>query len=926
MAPSTRSRGAPAPSRIYNSTPSLQQAQFPPRKRTVRTYGRQNQKTKALRQQTLTQIDFVSSFEEDAEDDLLSDATEEGNDEGNAVEDKENGMPSELPVPGEKESDGDETESGEEEEEREEEPVHSGRKRRGALKEKSDDNQTTKRRRTFGGNVGMKQSKNSRRKTLGDPPSSSYHTQTLTQFYPKGQLIKDSEDEDGADMEDDGKENVDNDGFDDWLREPNSPSPQPRQAPAESLPGLDDIFETASQRIASQEGSIIPQTPAKRNRRAVIPSSSQLSTPLSSHLLSRYGPLRGIYESPSVRGTQADSKPHQLDELPGTVTSPTPTRRKLIIEDSYATGSWGSENQTQSKRSPLKDVTRDTGGAPSLAPSRETSSSPDEELMNTPTRVRPRRDAGLESGDRLRSSQARSRLSTPSPSKRKKVSPMKPTMGLREIPDSDEESESWGEEEIDQENQAPINEPEMEPASGKSQRGGSGTGTQRTRPEGLGLSNAPPPEKERTSFKDKGIEVVEDSTEGEDSDDDDQFAAGPDTLFVLDELGTSYRSTTDEALTQSRRREPSSTPRTTQPVPTPQEPLSSKPLREPIHYPAPTHTQTQPLESQRVPLAVIQGLGEPAYATDILLPVSPTVVSRLASGHLVHINLPFKIYPQVTRFWLYDGSLLQYLACPQPGVQQGPSEWRHEIDQVYELNNPRDEEDMREEEWYPDTIGRYKYLPPAIVSQLLSNLRHKLFSADAGQGAPAEAVELPSDPPSDEQPIPLPNYTNQLAPSSSMGISISQQVEAQLRSESDRLTENPGSEDTILVPSTPMSNRKTPTAHNRQSIVRPSQATTASVASTPDKYHRHHQSQQQPKKQQHHRTPSLRSTHHQHHSSSSHLTFQDYGSSSPPLVLPQSNNGHSTSQLLSKSQMLPDSLLRDETQMPPEIWSSGEED
>ncbi|VUC23204.1 unnamed protein product [Clonostachys rosea] len=924
MAPSTRSRGAPAPSRIYNSTPSLQQVQFPPRKKTVRTYGRQNQRTKGLRQQTLTQIDFVSSFEEDAEDDLLSDATEEGNDEGNAAEDKENDMPQELPISEVKESDGDETESDEEEEEQEEEPVRSGRKRRGALKEKSNDNQTTKRRRTFGGNGGMKKGKSSRRKTTGDPPSSSYHTQTLTQCYGKGQLIKDSEDEDGADTEDDGKENVENDGFDDWLREPNSPSPQPRQAPAESLPGLDDIFETASQRLASQEGSIIPQTPAKRNRRAVIPSSSQLSTPLSSHLITRYGPLSGIHESPSVRGTQTASKTHQLDELPGTVTSPTPTRRKLVIEDSYATGSWGSENQTQPKRSPLKDVTRGAGGAPSLAPSRESSSSPDAELMNTPTRVRPRRDVGLESGGRPRSSQARSRLSTPSPSKRKKVSPIKSSTGLREIPDSDEESEFWGEEEIDQENQAPIDEPERALGSSRSQRGGLSAGTQRTRSEGLGLSNAPPQEKESTSLKDKGIEVVEDSTEGEDSDDD-QFAAGPDTLFVMDELGTSYHSTTDEALTQSRRREPSSTPRTTQPIPTPREPLSSKPLREPIRYSAPTHTQTQPLESQRVPLAVIQGLGEPAYATDILLPVSPTVVSRLASGHLVHINLPFKIYPQVTRFWLYDGSLLQYLACPQPGVQQGPSEWRHEIDQVYELNNPRDEEDMREEEWYHDTIGRYKYLPPAIVSQLLSNLRHKLFSTDAVQEAHVEAVELPSDPPSDEQPIPLPNYTNQLAPSSSMGISISQQVEAQLRSESDRLTENPGSEDTILVPSTPMSNRKTPTANNnRQSIVRPSQATTASVASTPDKYHRHHQSQQQ--KQHQHQTPSLRSAHHHHHSSSSHLTFQDYGSSSPPLVLPQSNNGHSTSQLLSKSQMLPDSLLRDESQMPPEIWSSGEED
>ncbi|PHH72931.1 hypothetical protein CDD83_4846 [Cordyceps sp. RAO-2017] len=152
MAPETRSRGAAPPSRVYHSSPALQQAQFPSRRRKiVRTYGRQT--AASLRQQTLTQIDFVSSFDKDDGVIVLTDSSEDGG------RDKENRSPSRPPA--------------------EERPGRSeGGRRRTATKdaqhreELGDDDEpvSSMRRRKEGatGRTSNHAAKNKRRRTLGD--------------------------------------------------------------------------------------------------------------------------------------------------------------------------------------------------------------------------------------------------------------------------------------------------------------------------------------------------------------------------------------------------------------------------------------------------------------------------------------------------------------------------------------------------------------------------------------------------------------------------------------------------------------------------------------------------------------------------------------------------------------------------------------
>ncbi|KAM0426648.1 hypothetical protein ACHAPT_007964 [Fusarium lateritium] len=923
MPPKTRSGGVPAPSRVYHSTPAQQQAHFPARRKIVRTYGKQNRKKQAetsarsLRQQTLTQFDFVSSFEE--HDPIeLSDSEDEEEDEHGDEE-------RESPDVGQKEQRNDE----------DEEPVSSGRKRRGTSKKASTKKQGTTRRRTLGDNddddddddnlekehKAAKTKRSNWRKTTGDAPSSSYHTQTLTQFLGRDgqvQYIKDSEDEE------------EDDGFHQWLGDPTSPSPRRVQRLKSVTPIKRKRPQSASKSQqqqpeepnATREESVVPQTPRKRAKSAEIPSSSQLSAPpsvssMASLMMDRYGapdqvdvtPVKGKGSSPAVTSP--------LKEFTGKPrVATTPRRRERIIQDSYATESWGSVTRTPLRELPVDSPNKTPKG---IIEPLESSSALSE--METPTKPRRRGEStelgGSHRRDRTGSPTPRMKLVSPGGQRKRKV--------LLEIPDSeDEDDENFGEDD-----------------------------------ENVG---------------------------GDDENDENTFIAGAETQFVMNEIASSEEPfsktptpadpsgsgsgiqrkalgevSTGESSGSRLRSSTSSSP----PLP----PLSSRPttlpppsatlepsrrptkrLRKPIHRPLPP-TQTQPLESQRVPLPTLQSLPPASARTDVLLPLPQDMLEDVIEGFRVALLLPFKIPAQVVRFWLYDGELLRFLACAEPGrVTEGPA-WRYHLTQVYELNNPVEGDDMREEGWVEGDIGRYIYIPPAVVGQLLWNLRHAIFDEnDAGEGAasqtPAEdesgRVNLFANssqaPARDKNPPPTPS------------MSVSQQVEAQLKSDIAHSTQFPTSDD-ILVPSTPEEESNTdkqdatPPTHVpsspttikppprprtpftassyrasrpplsntvKPSTVRPSQATTVSQASTPEKnssasLHR----------------PAL-------HSSSSigfpeGLLDDEDGPSSPPLRLP-ADYAPGSSQLLTKSQMLPDSLVRDDARVPPEIWDSDDDD
>ncbi|POR37375.1 Uncharacterized protein TPAR_02423 [Tolypocladium paradoxum] len=873
MAPETRSRGVPAPSRVYNSTPALQQAMFPPLRRKIRTYGRQTPAT--LRQQTLTQIDFVSSFDED-DVVTLTDSEAEGMDKENK-----------LPKGKGKEKVGEEQED--------EQPVASKGKRPATGKPAK--GKRNKRRRTLGDETEeetAKDDKKSRRKTLGDAPASSnYHTQTLTQFLGQRSFVADSDDD--LDL---GSDNDKDDGFLDWLGEPGSPSIRRSQTMDRASPSHASRSKNrtpAAGHDPSREESVIPQTPiAKRTTtiRFDVPPSGGLHSP-STARIDRYGPPDKQDSPLKDRSSPVVPLPVELTGVPRHLDA-TPTRHRkppLVIQDSFATESWGSPSRSQARATPKGST------------------------VNTPTKAQRERHESAELGGPA-PSLASSVVGVRTPSPRKQgVSPKKTKSGLSEIPDSDEEDDGFEEETVWGDDEA-------------------------------------------------------------DDDGDGHFLAGAETQLVMSELASTEEqqlgrpspalvqtsSTLSSKPRQSSSTAPglvSSTP-TTHPVPSSSrnQPLpppshstpASKPIRKPLRHPLSSQLHSQPFESQRVPLSILQSFPPHAARSDILLPIAAPALGPLLTGHAVHVHAPFKIPAQVVRFWLLDGdsALLRYMACVElPGEEAaaGGGQWQYFVRQVYELNNPMREADMREEGWVDGRIGKYVYLPPAVIGQLLWNLRHAIFGdgTEEDKGTTqAQREDTVVQPQLREQQ----QLARDATPAGSM--TVSQQVAAQIHSDIAHSTQfipstpdgDDGDDDedthhqhpaptprqpassTMKPPPSITKPARTPARPTKQPApIRPSQATTASQSSTPEKPN--------PRPP----PPTTQPQQHSSTTSSSSLAFLDHGAS---LVSLPPSSSLPASQLLTKSQMLPDSLVRDgrepppppppPPQMPTEIWDSDDDD
>lgn len=899
MAPETRSRGVPAPSRVYHSTPALQQVQFPARRKRVRRHHGDSHDghPPSLKQQTLTQIDFVSSFDED-EVVTLSDA-DDGNEDDDDP-DKENASPQ----PHETQDEGDEPESPV--------PKRARRARR----------QPEKRRRTMGdGEKGSSrkndddQARRQRRRTLGDMSGASrYHTQTLTQFLGHHtSFVADSDDDDLQEMDD---------GFLSWLeRENRLKSPGAGHRATTTTATTTAATRPSTVAGASRENSVIPQTPTKGG--PVAPRADDVAS-LTDGMLARYGPP-DQQDTPSkkmgrlARRDQQASSPrpraspdYKQQQQQQRDTTPSQKRASLVMQDSQATAIWTTPGKSQDgaptggeSPSPLTP-TKSQGGAPTggESPSPSTTAKTQDDVPTGGKPPSPSTPAKVPLGESTR------------PPKRLVAD------DVFEIPDSDEEGEAL--------DASPLETP------GRRRR------------------------------------------------DDDCFAAGAETQAAMQEIhsrtGTPQDGHAEPDVSGPRK----ASSRTLQ---------VTEPMRTPLHQPNHHHHSSQPSqpwESQRVPASILRSLPAPSARSDILLPVSSAALEALATGHCTHITAPFRIPGQVARFWLFEERVLRYMACVGPGEEEASSSssqqqaasrspssslssssssrqpaWRYYASQVYELNNPVCQEDMQEQGWIAaPPVTRYVYLPPAVVGQLLWNLRHALF-ADPVDEQQQQQRTSPSSSPSSSPRAEHRQQMGRVLPPASM--TLSQQVDAQIHSDmvSSTLLPPDGTADDAptRLPSPPAppppppyssSSSKGPT----RQLVYPSQATTLSQASTPSQQgqqHGHAPPESATASESRAPHPSLPAAADSNTAATAVPCPFDTGSppsSSSLCSLPSSSLPSavpplpslllsSSSQLLSKSQMLPDSLVRAYEEPPPhshphshshsyprpEIWDSdGDED
>jgi predicted transcriptional regulator len=683
-----------------------------------------------------------------------------------------------------------------------------------------------------------------RRKTEGDTttPSSSFHTQTLTQLpswkkeSPENWIIQDSDDE-GEDEDAELKA---------FFGRGNTPKRDEQEENQDRTP------------------SVIPQTPMNKRIRFEIPESN--TTPLTP-MLERYSP--NPRNSPlKEKSANAIAGPKRM---PGSGKRP----RSLVIQDSFATA---------------------------------------ESVMSTPDKVSPEKsqlivsetvdlaDANFVLDDE--NNEEDEVQESPMPKKR-------PLTVRLEIPDSDDES---------------------------------------------GYS-----EDDRAREEDKGETTMIEAEVGADIQEDEEraFVVGLETQALMNHLAASAEaqssSTESSAQTQpgrilsstlpehagnvplysvgDARQSSQSAPDTTQTQTQSQIEAESLPKSSRItRRKAKPQACIQGFESQRIPLDEIRAMAPQTNRSDIFISIHPPHVANIIAGVKNHEFRNYKIPQTVARIWIYTtrpDSELKYMASISPAKQPGEiddsdgglrnaefndgrsGKFAYELLQVYELNNPVSLEGMKENGWVDGPPQKYVYVPPAVVGELMANLKYALFQDRKG-GNMAE-----------------PGVIDVSMPDSSPAGTISQELAAQLHSDITHSTQFSPSERGVNAPSSQEISRTVKVATPRDEVFRrpmlpskrtntqlqpqpmpgrgmyrPSQATTASQASTP--------SESPEKSLQRPRRPS----------SSLPMFVDDDGS---PVRVP-TGVVIGSSPLLTKSQMLPDSLFRDEVRRPPEVWDSEADD
>jgi hypothetical protein len=380
---------------------------------------------------------------------------------------------------------------------------------------------------------------------------------------------------------------------------------------------------------------------------------------------------------------------------------------------------------------------------------------------------------------------------------------------------------------------------------------------------------------------------------------------------------------------------PTTTVRRVQTVPPPpsSEGVHKEPPRSSPKQASPEHVDvaqaksqffTQGLESQRVPLEVIHSMGPRTDRSDIIISIHPGPVEKIVNGTKSHEFRNYRIPVQVSRIWIYVTKPvceLRYMAIIGPAKQPGEipengignaefnrgemTKFAHELLQVYELNNPVSIQVMKENGWVEGPPQKYVYIPPAVVGQLLGNLRCALF-ADHPEAA-----------------SPNPMASQKLPPS--------REVEAQPRRGDEQATRNPWSQarENEIIPSsyepTPQPRASFPVkgtddlftrpirparpqinrTHVKETVdskmAGPSQTTTASEPSIS--------------------TISAQKSVPRPISGSSIPSLLECVEEDSPINLPLGLSSFGSSQPL-----LPESMLNDESRQPPEIWDSDDDE
>ncbi|KAH6679312.1 hypothetical protein B0J14DRAFT_580463 [Halenospora varia] len=168
------------------------------------------------------------------------------------------------------------------------------------------------------------------------------------------------------------------------------------------------------------------------------------------------------------------------------------------------------------------------------------------------------------------------------------------------------------------------------------------------------------------------------------------------------------------------------------------------------------------MESQRLDTQHAAAMAPRTAESDIFISVHPSQVKDIIDQTRDHLTRNWAMAPSVSRVWIYETapvSTLKYMATIGPAKRPGEvksesgkgnvdfntkdknSNWRaYEILEVYELADPLPLSELISNAWLQAAPSKFKKVPPAVLDQVMANLKPRLIGPESSQESPPSSA------------------------------------------------------------------------------------------------------------------------------------------------------------------------------------------
>ncbi|TVY35722.1 hypothetical protein LOCC1_G008189 [Lachnellula occidentalis] len=171
--------------------------------------------------------------------------------------------------------------------------------------------------------------------------------------------------------------------------------------------------------------------------------------------------------------------------------------------------------------------------------------------------------------------------------------------------------------------------------------------------------------------------------------------------------------------------------------------------------------RTQFMESQRLTSQHVKVMAPRTLNSDVFVSIHPTRVVGFLNRTRNHNTFARPLPPTVSRIWMYETaplSTLRYMAMigpvKRPGqilsesgegnaefnASKGGKMYAYEILSLYELANPLSLSELKSNEWLQKAPGLFNWVRPVVLDQLMANLMPPVFGPDSSQSTPPSSA------------------------------------------------------------------------------------------------------------------------------------------------------------------------------------------